>query len=118
MLDADRVSRPSYMFGQFAWLPEPPDVPPEPPEGCDDVPGEVDGDGLAALTTATPPIASKPAESRSEAIARRAPLICEPVDAAGAASGDVCGVAAIGGGVYELKEAFESMSVPRVLEMD
>ena len=112
------------MFGQFALMPEPepPDVPPDPPEGCDDVPGEVDGEGLAALTTATPPIARSPAESRSDAIARRGPLMCVPVvDAAGAVSTDiagVAGVAGVGGGVYELKEAFESMVVPRDLEMD
>ena len=108
------------MFGQFAWLPEPPfppDVPP-PPDGCDDVPGEVDGDGLAALTTATPPIASSPAERRIEAIARRGPLNCEPVDA-GAVSEDVAGgVAGVGGGVYELKEAFEPIVVPRDVGMD
>jgi len=86
------------MFGQFAWLPEPPDVPPEPPEGCADVPGDVDGEGLAALTTATPPIARSPAESNSDAIARLGPLRCEPLDAAGAISGDVVGVVGVGAG--------------------
>ena len=82
------------MFGQFAWLPEPEPEPPVPPDGCDDVPGDIDGERLAALTTATPPTARRPAESRSEAIARRGPLRCDPDEEA-----EVDGVAGIGGGV-------------------
>jgi len=59
------------MPGQFpVWVPEPPD-PAGPPDGAPEAAG--DGAGEAALTTATPPMAMRPAARKSEATVRREP---------------------------------------------
>jgi hypothetical protein len=56
------------MFGQFAWFWVPPPVVPGVVVlGADEAPGE----GLAALTIATPPAASRPIARSAEAMSRR-----------------------------------------------
>jgi hypothetical protein len=80
------------MFGQFAELPE--WVPPL--DGWDDAPGLAEGDGLAALTIATPPMARRPIERSTDATARRGPVSQELPVGADAAETDASAAAAAG----------------------